>query len=149
VKLAGEQAGRQYRFVPTCSGLCHEHSVFRWRTSAACPELARGAGQARRLSHTGHATYASLEVDGQSADVLLRRGIEAIEQERRILSVRELEAEEHFQIERKMERLRHPHVHAFAAVIAARNLRLLDAQVGDGDRRSGREENRLEVAGDV
>src|SRR5258708_29008101 len=91
------------------------------------------------------------EVDGQSADVAPGRavGLERVEQERGVLRVSDLEAEEQLELEREMERLGHAHVHAVAAVLRPAHLRLAHVTVGDRQGRARRLIGRGDVAGDV
>src|SRR5205085_8376007 len=92
-----------------------------------------------------------LEVEGDAAHVLLRPALwlQRVEQERRVLRVRELQSEQQLQIERQVERLRHPYIHPITAVIRRRGrgrLRLVDLAERNRDRRAGRRERRLQIA---
>src|SRR3954449_3894876 len=95
----------------------------------------------KRTSRSGAMTSgiaSKLKVHRQAAHVLLRHAIRLvhIEEERRVLRVRDLEPEQQLEIDREAERLRHPEVHPLAAIRRPGVLRLLQLAIRNREARA-------------
>src|SRR3954453_13098121 len=100
-------------------------------TSGSAEEVSNRAMILKKPWATNAAGRAGSEVYGEAAHVLLRRAVALvhIEEERRVPCVRDFEAEQELEIDRQPERLRHPEVHALAAILRSGLLRLLQLTV--------------------
>src|SRR5688572_12341235 len=84
-----------------------------------------------------------LEVQRQPAQILLRRPLrrERVDEVRRVLGARELEADQQLQVDRQVERLGHANVDALGAIVLFLVFAgLLDLAVRNRESRAGRAE---------